>query len=59
MASNSELKKQHIGEERYGAGDTYLVRDVLPLDELEDAFERLCEEVQWLRMSHRGAYNTI
>ncbi|KAL5480518.1 hypothetical protein ACEPAI_1788 [Sanghuangporus weigelae] len=54
MTSNSELTQKHIGKERYGAGDTYLVRDVLPPDDLEDAFERLCEEVQWLTMSHRG-----
>ncbi|KAL5480550.1 hypothetical protein ACEPAI_1820 [Sanghuangporus weigelae] len=54
MTSNSELKQKHIGKERYGAGDTYLVRDVLPPDDLEGAFACLCEEVQWLTMSHRG-----
>ena len=43
-----------IGKERYGAGDTYLVQGVLPQQELEGAFERLREEVQWCTMSHRG-----
>ncbi|KAL5521941.1 hypothetical protein ACEPAF_1795 [Sanghuangporus sanghuang] len=54
MTPNSELRQKHIGKERYGAGDTYLVRGVLPPDDLKGAFERLCEEVQWLTMSHRG-----
>ncbi|KAL5513957.1 hypothetical protein ACEPAG_2718 [Sanghuangporus baumii] len=54
MTSVSELNQKHIGKERYGAGDTYLVRDVLPSNDLEGAFEHLCEEVQWLTMCHRG-----
>ncbi|KAF8063264.1 hypothetical protein FPV67DRAFT_1782788 [Lyophyllum atratum] len=37
-----------------GAGDSYLVADVLPADLAGDAFERLREEVKWNTMHHRG-----
>ncbi|EJC99556.1 uncharacterized protein FOMMEDRAFT_31217 [Fomitiporia mediterranea MF3/22] len=45
---------ERAGKERYGAGDTFLVQDVLPPDVLEGSFERLCNEVKWNTMSHRG-----
>lgn len=37
-----------------GAGDSYLVADVLLPDLSEVAFERLKEEVKWSTMFHRG-----
>ncbi|GLB42658.1 putative 2OG-Fe(II) oxygenase superfamily protein [Lyophyllum shimeji] len=37
-----------------GAGDSYLVADVLPADLAKVAFERLKEEVKWNVMHHRG-----
>jgi len=37
-----------------GAGDSYLVTDMLPPDLADIAFERLKTEVQWQIMYHRG-----
>jgi len=37
-----------------GAGDSYLVTDLLPPDIADVAFERLKTEVQWQNMYHRG-----
>jgi hypothetical protein len=37
-----------------GAGDSYLVADVLSPDLSDVAFERLKEEVKWSTMFHRG-----
>lgn len=37
-----------------GAGDSYLVTDMLPVDLAESAFERLKKEVKWQTMQHRG-----
>lgn len=37
-----------------GAGDSYLVTDMLPPDLADIAFERLTTEVQWQIMYHRG-----
>ncbi|KAL0948369.1 hypothetical protein HGRIS_010951 [Hohenbuehelia grisea] len=37
-----------------GAGDSYLVRDVLPPDLTASAFECIAEEVGWGKMFHRG-----
>ena len=37
-----------------GAGDSYLVTDLLPPDIADVAFGRLKTEVQWQNMYHRG-----
>lgn len=37
-----------------GAGDSYLVTDLLPPDVADVAFGRLKTEVQWQNMYHRG-----
>lgn len=37
-----------------GAGDSYLVTDMLPPELADVAFERLKTEVQWQTMYHRG-----
>ncbi len=37
-----------------GAGDSYLLTEVLPTELGEMAFERLKEEVKWQTMHHRG-----
>lgn len=37
-----------------GAGDSYLVADLLPNELAEDAFNKLRAEVQWQTMYHRG-----
>jgi hypothetical protein len=37
-----------------GAGDSYLVLDLLPEDLAEVAFEKLKSEVKWDTMYHRG-----
>lgn len=37
-----------------GAGDSFLVEDILPADLAEDVFERVLEEVGWGKMFHRG-----
>lgn len=42
-----------------GAGDSYLVADVLPGDLAEVAFEKLRTEVKWNTMYHRGAFMTV
>ena len=42
-----------VGDE-LGAGDSYLVTDLLPPELAEVAFERLKTEVKWQTMFHRG-----
>lgn len=37
-----------------GAGDSYLITDLLPPDLADVAFGRLKAEVQWQTMYHRG-----
>lgn len=39
-----------------GAGDSYLVADLLPEDVAGVAFEKLKAEVKWDTMYHRGAF---
>jgi hypothetical protein len=39
-----------------GAGDSYLVLDLLPEDLAEVAFQKLKAEVKWDTMYHRGVY---
>ena len=41
-------------EERFGSGDSFLLRDVLPPSIEENAFKRVSEEVEWENMFHRG-----
>ncbi|KAK8878955.1 DNA oxidative demethylase ALKBH2 [Apiospora arundinis] len=38
----------------YGEGDTRIHYNVLPVDLVAGIFEKLRDEVQWLRMSHQG-----
>ena len=38
-----------------GAGDSYLVADLLPTDQADDVFETLKTEVAWKTMLHRGS----
>ncbi|KAF9039290.1 hypothetical protein BJ165DRAFT_378721 [Panaeolus papilionaceus] len=40
--------------DKLGAGDSYLVSDLLPSDIADDIFNRLKEEVKWQIMHHRG-----
>ena len=42
-----------------GAGDSYLVTDLLPLDIADVAFGRLKTEVQWQNMYHRGKISPL
>ena len=54
MATGAHTPKEQ--SERYGAGDTYLILDVLPPEVAETAMKRLREEVKWSRMMHRGEF---
>lgn len=48
-------KPQELGVgDVLGAGDSYLVADVLPPDLSDIAFAKLKEEVKWNTMFHRG-----
>ena len=42
-----------------GAGDSYLVTNLLPPDLADVAFERLKTEVQWQTMYHRGTISHL
>ena len=41
--------------DQIGEGDTYLVKNILPSELAEVAFENLKKEVAWNAMHHRGA----
>lgn len=41
-------------QEALGAGDSHVVYGLLPLELAETAYGKLVEEVQWIRMMHRG-----
>jgi hypothetical protein len=47
------------GDSNLGAGDSYLVLDVLPDDLASISFEQLAEEVKWDTMHHRGEYRLV
>jgi len=60
MASNSHMKPHRtpilgVGDV-LGAGDSYLVTEILPPELAQIAFERMKTEVQWKVMHHRGIY---
>ncbi|PPR04678.1 hypothetical protein CVT24_011895 [Panaeolus cyanescens] len=40
--------------DRLGAGDSYIVNDLLPSDIADNVFHKLKEEVKWQVMHHRG-----
>jgi hypothetical protein len=44
-----------VGDE-LGAGDSYLVPDLLPAELAATAFGKLKQEVQWQTMYHRGTF---
>ena len=44
-----------VGDE-LGAGDSYLVADLLPPELAATAFGKLKVEVQWQTMYHRGTF---
>ncbi|KAF9447131.1 hypothetical protein P691DRAFT_802952 [Macrolepiota fuliginosa MF-IS2] len=57
--SKSAIKPPHTAQlvdpdQALGAGDSRVVYDLLALDFAETAYEKLVEEVQWIRMMHRG-----
>ena len=55
MADESEAhEKPVILDEAYGAGDTFLILNVLPPDLAKTAFQALQQEVDWKTMAHRG-----
>lgn len=51
MNDGADNSKSTVG---LGAGDSFLVEDILPTDLAEDAFERVLDEVGWGKMFHRG-----
>lgn len=53
---STEEHRARVQSERYGAGDTYLVLDVLPPEIAEAAMDRLRKEVKWNTMMHRGEF---
>ncbi|PFH50431.1 hypothetical protein AMATHDRAFT_75635 [Amanita thiersii Skay4041] len=55
MRKQNPTSKAVLGVgDKLGAGDSYLVMDVLPSELRETAFEKLREEVKWCKMLHRG-----
>ncbi len=51
MNDGADNSKSNIG---LGAGDSFLVEDILPADLADDVFERVLGEVGWGKMFHRG-----
>ncbi|KAK7931596.1 hypothetical protein PG985_002308 [Apiospora marii] len=50
----SQQENESSVSEPYGEGDTRIHYNVLPDDLVAGIFDKLREEVQWLRMSHQG-----
>jgi hypothetical protein len=54
--SKSATKPLHTTDpqEPLGAGDSRVVDNLLPAELAGNAYEKLVEEVEWIRMMHRG-----
>lgn len=53
MPRKEDTRFLGVGDE-IGAGDSYLVADLLPAEWAETAFDKLKDEVKWQTMYHRG-----